>query len=116
MSVVLRYFMVAVILIGGYLLMTYLQQRFDHADLRKAVEAVRFASPGRSAQSIEERLANHCDCLPQDLQWITEIRSKLWGTIVVTTRCPNADDLLSWEVNVSEQYVRPISKSAKSLY
>ena len=117
MNLILRYIAVAFILIAGYFAMTYMQARFDQADMKKAIAAVQAIRPyPASSETITDALAAKYSVKPETIYWSTEIQSKWRGTVRVTALIPNTKDSLTWLVDVSAQEVMPESSAAKSLF
>lgn len=117
MSRILRYAAVAIVLIAGYIAMTYMQQRFDDADLKKAIAAVQKVRPQpASSETIAQAITTHYGVPAQQIRWTTEIESKWWGRVRVTAHIPNNDDSLSWLVDVAAQRVMPETEAAKRLF
>lgn len=117
MNLIFRYIAVALILLAGYFTMTYMQARFDQADLRKAIAAVQSVRPSStSSKTIAEALAAKYAVKPEEIYWSTEIQSKWRGTVRVTALIPNTKDSLTWLVDVSAQEVMPESDAAKRLF
>ena len=117
MSLILRYIAVAIVLITGYFAMSYMQARFDRADLKKAIAAVQSVRPNpESHLSIAEAIAAKYDVEPDMIQWSTEIQSKWRGIVRVTAHLPETNDSLTWLVDVASQQVMPESNAAAQLF
>ena len=115
MNKTIRYFAVALVLVAGFLLMMYMQQRFDNLDLRKAIEAVQEVhSPGNSS-TLKEQVAERYAIPADQIHWSAVVASKVWGTVWVTAEIPGSSDQLRWKVDVSRQQVMPESEPAQSL-
>ena len=112
----IRYIAVAIIFIGGYFAMTYMQNRFDEADLKNAVTAVQALQPipGQPI-SLTEAVARKYEVSPQKIRWHAKIASKFWGTVQVTAKIPNSDVDLRWQVDLGGQAVQPKSAAAAQL-
>ncbi len=116
MSWLFRYLAVALVLLAGYSLMSYLQHRFDNADLGKAAEAVRLARPlPDSSETVELLLAARYHVEASEIEWQTEIASKWTGQVLVIPQITGQKTDFRWTVDVSRQVVSPASPQAKGL-
>ena len=96
--------------------MQYMQQRFDHADLRKAIAAVREARPfGTDHSTIEARLSQKLGVSAETITWKTQIESKWRGTVLVKARVPGRSESYVWKVDLARQAVIPHSDAAKAI-
>lgn len=112
----LRYLAIGLGLAVGLLTITYLQFRFDQADLKNAVEAVRLTKPGGKADStIEEKIQKKYKVAPDRISWVPRIESKFRGTVVVQAALPEGNPNLIYKVDLVRLAVIPITEEAREL-
>jgi len=112
----LRYILLFLVLLGGLAAMWYMQGRFDHADLNKAIAAVQAVRPGGpDTPSITEAITAKYKVSPEQIEWEASLHSKWWGTADVTAIVPGHSDLLEWHVDLSRQHITPHSEAAEQL-
>ncbi len=116
MGMITRYIAVGLVMLGGYAAMTYMQERFDHADLRKAELAVRLAEPlGVGQPTLEQLLATKLQVDPTAIRWKTTLESKWRGTVLVTASLRASEQKAQWRVDLAVQQVAPANELAHSL-
>lgn len=116
MKKTLKIFGAATVLVLGVLAIHYLQFRFDRSDVEHAVGAVRQTRPGGPGDStLEQKISQKYGVAPDQVLWLSEIKSKTQGTVAVKAEIPGSDDDLSWEVDLVRFLVTPLSEPAKSL-
>ena len=87
MKIFIKYLGAATVLVLGILAVGYLQYRFDKADLKNAIHAVRASRIGGPSDApLELKLAQKYGIEPEKIFWVPKIESKVQGTVVVPAR------------------------------
>lgn len=112
----MKYFAIGLGLAIGILTITYLQFRFDQADLKNAVAAVRLAKPGGEADStIEEKIQKKYGVAADRISWVPRIESKFRGTVAVEAALPGRNPNLVYQVDLVRLTVQPLTEEAREL-
>jgi len=106
----------ATVIVLGVVAVSYLQHRFDVADLKNAVKAVQTSRPlGPQGPTLVEELSQRYGVQPQSISWIPQIESKVQGTVQVQAVVPGREELLVWKVDLVRYRVMPASSGASEL-
>ena len=116
MKIFLKMLGAATVLVLGVFAVSYLQHRFDRADLRQAVEAVQQTRPaGPQGPTLPEMLAERYGVGVQRIGWLPEIESKTRGLVRVRAVLPQDQEPLVWQVDLVRFNVLPVSPAARGL-
>jgi len=112
----IRYFLAVVVLVAGYLTLSYLDHRFDQGDSQRAVAAVRVARPlGPQDASIEAKAAKYFGVDPNLLSWTPNIESKVKGVVQVGVSPPSGLSRVVYQVDLIRLTVTPVTPEAVQL-
>lgn len=115
----LRYVVGALLIIGAFLSVRYVQNRFDRSDEKNAVEVVRDFHPAGANRALDALIAESHGVLRSDLRWSGEMASGCFGYVRVACEVPERDGLegrvYRFDVDINRVAIHPADSRARTL-